>query len=95
MGNKANNGFADISNFTGCKKVHECRNDACFWRLRTVHGHGVWWSSLTERPPWQDHTDEVLDGKELYLPKFELLTGTNYMGIGCPDFTGIKSFFKG
>jgi hypothetical protein len=77
--------YEDISDTYKCTKAHKCARDDCFWRLKQEHGFGVW-CPPTIKAPWQDHIEKILDGRQIHLPKLTIMTGTNYMGIGCRDF---------
>ena len=78
--------YEDITDFKGCTKVHECTRDDCFWRLRDVFGHGVWWAPSSGKPPWADRVEKALAGRQMHFPEFKVISGTNYLGIGCPSF---------
>jgi len=81
--------YEDISDIHNCSKAHLCSRDDCFWRLKQVHHYGVF-CTPGMKAPWFDHVEKVLKGRPIHFPKLTVMTGTNYMGIGCRDFEKLE-----
>jgi hypothetical protein len=69
-----------------CPVTDQCENDKCFWRQRDVFGRTPWYIAYIADRENQDKITQ--EHGEPYFPKLEVHTGTNYLGICCPDYKG-------
>ena len=79
---------------SGCKDVHNCLNNRCYWRRRDALGMNPWWVP-DENAPCNVRNREIVEKYgDCYFPKIKCHTSTNDMIMYCEDFIPTEEFRK-